>query len=376
MLYLNYLTIPFAVALAVGVALRFGIAPARPRRLARLALPFAIAAFAFAPQLSPMWHVHMQATQAQVANRLMVLLKLVPGAVVGEPLLPWHPLAVVFGVATLPLLALLASALVRHARTRGLASGPQPAWVAIAGVYAALFALALATGLGRKPRSFVVLGPLFAYLFAFAWQRVRRGALRGAVVALVAAWIATSLAHLWLRVGTSKTGFNDHYEEVVAFARSTARGRPAVFFTHDPALAFALHEHARASDDPWVACSVAPDWYHGVDCAAARGVPPRFERVFLVTGYVGSFLAQRAQLAAAIDAVGHSIDVERRGELGRDRDAAMKRRLPGALAKLTPDYRFTVFEGPPRPGFALERRAADYQALTPPPGAAPVRGDE
>jgi len=360
LLYLNYATLVFLVALSVGAAIRFGLRGAAP-----LLAPLAIAGLAFAPQLDAMWNVHMRATDAQVANLAIVALKLAPGAVVGEALLPWHPLAPIFGLATLPFLAKLVAMAVARVRSGAHAPARGPAWLALLGIYVALVALALATGLGRKPRNFILLGPLFAYLFAFAWQSTRTRALRVGAVALVALWIATSAAHLWLRVGTSKSGFNDHYEEVVAFAASTARGRGAVFFTHDPALAFAIHEHARIRGERWAACSTTPDWLHEVACAERSGVPATIERVFLVDSYVGSYFARRFELAEAINAVGRSLEVERRAELSRDRDAAMKRRLPGALAKLSPDHRFTVFDGRPTAAFELERFARAYLALAP-----------
>ncbi|MBW2291983.1 MAG: hypothetical protein JRG94_06685 [Deltaproteobacteria bacterium] len=368
LLYINYLSFVLIGAFALAWAIRY---PMSPASWARLAFTLAIAGLLFIPQIRPLVDVHMASAARQTPSGIGVFLKLLPGALVGQALMPWHPVAPLFGLTTLPFFFVLLGRARRHffghsgaARAIRL---PSPTWLALLFMYLVVFAMALGTGLGGKPRSFVILSPIFAYLLAVAWQWTSSRALRRTAIVVVGLWIASSGYNLLAKVGTTKGGVNDRYDEVLAVAQEELSGRKTLFFTHDTSLAFALHDAAETLGEAWAVCGTADDYYHGSPCLPAIQDDRKVERVVLVTSFIGSFLTHQLSLNRAQQAVSDSIHIDRRAQVSWDRDAAMKRRIPGRKTQLCPDYRFTLYFGRPNPAVDFEALAEGYRNLTPDP---------
>jgi len=367
MLYLNYLTALFIPAIGLAWLLRYPLSRAS---LVRLACVGVVAFALFLPQLGPLLAVHLPNSGDQVARPLIAVLKMVPGVFAGEAVVPWHPIAPIAGVASLvfllPLLGAARRWLAERGGATGLLRGASPAWLVLLVFAAALFTAAVVSGLGRKPRSFLLLGPVLAYPIALGWQWSRARWLRVGGVVVFALWISISGYHLLAKVGAVKAGFNDRYDEVIRVAQEEAAGRTALFFSHDPALAFAIHEAARERGERWAVCGVQDDVYHGSPCRRLLDASAPVDVVVVVDSYVGSFLSRMSRIERASNAILDAIRVHRRAATSFDPDAAMKRRLPGPYARLLPDHRFVLYLGEPLEGAKLARLAELYRSIAPP----------
>ncbi|MBW2388073.1 MAG: hypothetical protein JRG89_06510 [Deltaproteobacteria bacterium] len=111
LLYINYLSFVLIGAFALAWAIRY---PMSPASWARLAFTLAIAGLLFIPQIRPLVDVHMASAARQTPSGIGVFLKLLPGALVGQALMPWHPVAPLFGLTTLPFFFVLLGRARRH----------------------------------------------------------------------------------------------------------------------------------------------------------------------------------------------------------------------------------------------------------------------
>lgn len=363
-LYINYLAVLAIGLFAAGWWLRF---PASRASAGRLAIVVGTAGLLFVPQLGPLLTVHLPGGGSQVWFGIWAAANLLPGAFVGQAIVPWHPLVLTFGVAMLPLLWLLCRNAGRHVSRSGglLASLRQanPAWFVLFALCLFVVVLATLTGLGRKARNFVFLGPMFAYLLATTWSWITRAFLRRGLTALLVSWIGLSGWHLLSKTRTWKGGFNDRHDEVIDLARTHATDARAVFFSIDPGLAFAIHTAAAAGGQSWVVCGPTIDRYHEAPCDRLLESGQPVDRVFIVNSYAGSYTNVRGdylRLMAKIRKTMYAVGI---AKLSFDPDANIKRRLPGPLAPFNPNYRYKVHYGPPGPHTDLSHFAGAYRSL-------------
>jgi hypothetical protein len=360
--YLNYMTLVMLPLFVLAWLLRYGVSGSALRALA---LPLAIAAVLFLPQLPSFAMVHLPNSSGRASNPGGAVLKLVPGVTVGQAMMPWHPVAPLVGLVSL--LALwklgvrLRTELLAAGSVRLLALRANPAWLVLLFFEVGAFLIAVSTGLGLKPRSFTFLGPVFAFLVATAWNDISGRVWRGVVATVLALWIGFSAGNLLAKRGTQKGGFNDRHDEVLAVAREEASGVPALFFTHDSALAFAINAAARETGQRWRVCSIAPDRYHGLPCGPEVDLGADLQKVFLVDSFISSFQNEKQKLYDLQGRILEAMHVERRAMRSFDHDAAMKRRVPHPLAPYVTDYRFMIFVGSPRSNVDWRRFADAYR---------------
>lgn len=362
LLYVNYLILFLSPALAVAWLLRYPIDRGSVVRIAVIGL---VAGLLFAPQVAPLWTVHLPQGGGQ-RSILLALVKLPPGAVAGQAVLPWHPVALPVGLVSLFFFARLVGRVRVAVREAGgavrLVGRANPAWLVLLGFYVLVFAGAVVTGVGYKPRSLLFLGPIYAYLLAVAWAATSWRPVKLVGGALLVVWLGASGHNLLAKTGTSKAGFIDRHDEVIALAHEEAHGRRALFLSHDPALAFALHRAARERGEDWAVCAPIPDVYHGDPCQQARAWKGP-ERVFLVNSFIGSYLSVARALDRAQQGVMAGLRVERIVERSLDPDAAMKRRIPTADAALSHDFRYQIAVGSLRPGASWHSMIRAYRTL-------------
>jgi hypothetical protein len=288
----------------------------------------------------PFLRVHLPGGRAQLSSAFASAARLLFGLVAGEALLPWHPASLWNAVASGLCLAALALALVRGG---GAAARVPAAFAAFLGVLALL---AVVTGLGGKPRSFLVLAPVLAYLQAEGLAVLRRPALRSLTVAGIVLVIACGMANLVRKEGTAKGGINDDLQAVAAFIDERSAGACSVVFTYDPGLTYVLNEADRPRR---TVVSVQRDAIHDRwvgDPSFALACPP--ELVFVVRSYLPPFAPVRDRVDRAMEAALEAIATVEVERLSRDPAVAIKRRIPGLGSQSAdlPDYRFTVYHGP------------------------------
>lgn len=363
-LYINYLAALAIGVFAAGWWLRF---PTSRASAARLAIVVGTAGLLFVPQLGPLLTVHLAGGRSQVWVGFWAAANLLPGAFVGQAIVPWHPLVLIFALAMLPLLWLLCRNAGRHvSRSGGVVASlrqANPAWFVLFAVCIFVVVLATLTGLGRKARNFVFLGPIFAYLLATTWPWIPRALLRRGLAALLVVWIALSGWHLLSKTGTWKGGFNDRHDEVIELARTQAAGTRAVFYSIDPALAFAIHAAARAGEQLWVVCGPAIDLYHEGPCDRLIESGQPVDRVFIVKSYAGSYTNVRGDYLRLMADIRKTLRAVGIAKLSIDPDASIKRKLPGPLAPFNPNYRYRVHYGPPGLYTDLLYFTAAYRSL-------------
>jgi hypothetical protein len=207
-----------------------------------------------------------------------------------------------------------------------------------------MYVVAVVTGLGAKARSFLVLVPMTMFVVAAGWRR--SGSAARAVVAMVfVAWFAVGAEHLIGRHGIAKSSLNDRPEEVVAYVNRVRAGAPAIVFTHDPGLTYALDRYAATSRAPVFTISTYPDpLYPGFDRVPDDAGPLH---VFVVRSYIGSLRDMEPRLSKLEAEVARIVPLGQPQGLSRDDDAAQRRRFAAADVEAAdlPDDRFVVWHG-------------------------------
>jgi hypothetical protein len=332
--YLNYMSLLFLAAFAAAYAVRYA-----GRGLWRLALIGSTVFVLALPQLVPFLTVHLPKRGLQQFSRFAATGRVFHGTFMSEALLPWHPVALLFLFAVVVPLAIL---LMRQLSQR------RPVWKSLATLFAVLLIFAAASGLGGKPRSFIVLAPVFAFLAGTAFLKagIRYRAL---AVAVTVCWMGFGIGHLLARTATAKGGMNDHPEEIVQFIADKSAGQCAIIFLHDPSLAYVLAETGR----PWTVVSVSGDAVHGVGSGEVNlKCAPAME--FVIRSYTGDEAEVAAKLESRMQSARGAMIAAGSAQFGRDDHVAIKRSLPGLgdAGKLLPEYRFNVEYGAVKAGVA------------------------
>lgn len=341
--YLNYMSLLFLAAFAAAYAVRYS-----GKQLWKLLIVGSTVLLLALPQLAPFLTVHLPKRGLQQFSRLASGARVFHATFMSESMLPWHPVGLLFlAVVAAP----LAMILLRQIR-RG-----NPVWKSLGALFVVLFILAAASGLGGKPRSFIVLAPIFAFLAATAFLTTGPRYRVAATVAMVC-WMGFGIGHLLARTGTAKGGMNDHPEEIVRYIAGKSAGQSAIIFLHDPALAYVLND----AGQPWTVVSVSGDAVHGLASGEVRlkGTPAM---EFVILSYTGDQGEVAAKLDQRLQQARDVMTVAGSAKFGRDDQVAIKRRLPGlgVAGKLLPDYRFEIEYGYPKPGVAWESFAPVFR---------------
>ncbi|HYL74343.1 MAG TPA: hypothetical protein VEU96_09050 [Bryobacteraceae bacterium] len=341
--YLNYMSLLFLAAFAVAYAVRYS-----GRQLWKLLIVGATVLLLALPQLVPFLTVHLPKRGLQQFSRLAAVARAFHATFMSESMLPWHPMALLFVAVVAAPLAVILLRQIRRGNT---------VWKSLGALFVVLFVLAAASGLGGKPRSFIVLAPLFAFLAATAFLTA---GLRYRIAATVvtACWMAFGIGHLLARTGTAKGGMNDHPEEIVRYIAEKSAGQSAIIFLHDPALAYVLND----AGQQWTVVSVSGDAVHGLASGEVRlKGTPMVE--FVIQSYTGDQGEVAAKLDQRLQQARAAMMVAGSAKFGRDEQVAIKRRLPGLgdAGKLLPEYRFDVAYGYPKPRVRWESFAAIFR---------------
>jgi len=357
MYYLNYLSIFFGAALAAAAL----IASRDRRRVAIGFTAMAITAGLMAlPQVGTMLHVHLPGSgSSQQSSAIVAAARMFHGVFISEAILPWRPIAMVFAmVVAVPLfvreLRFATRLCIGRARSE---SGALPVFVLA--FFVVLGLAGCVTGLGVKPRSFIVLSPVLGTVLAFGFLRLSRKAARYLLLAVTCVWAAWGANDLLRREGTAKGGMNDHPEEVSEFVRAEAGPGCGAVFTHDPGLAYVLTRDL-APLRRFAVISTYPDWVHGLP--EGNWQPTcQPDKVFVVTSTVGSLNLNKVLEPALTHAV-RLIDHPAVRQFGPDPDVRYKRLMAGPGVSL-PSFRFTVQYGPVIRGAGIASAAADFREV-------------
>jgi hypothetical protein len=341
--YLNYMSLLFLAAFAAAYAVRYS-----GKQLWKLAIIGSTVLLLALPQLVPFLTVHLPKRGLQQFSRLAAVARVFHATFMSESMLPWHPMAILFlAIVAAPLAVIL----LRQVR-RG-----NSLWRSLGTLFVVLFILAAASGLGGKPRSFIILAPVFAFLAATAFFTTGRRYRIAATLAM-AGWMAFGIGHLLARTGTAKGGLNDHPEEIVRYISAKTAGQSAIIFLHDPALAYVLND----AGQPWTVVSVSGDAVHGLGSGEVRlkGTPAM---EFVIQSYTGDQGEVAAKLDKRLQQARAAMTVAGSAKFGKDEQVAIKRRLPGLgdAGTLLPEYRFDVSYGYPKPGVAWENFAPIFR---------------
>ena len=346
--YLNYITILFAFALGVAMALRYRNT-ARPRLLFPVLLSLVVFFALVAPQIPTMLKVHLPQSENQRSGLPASFLRLLQSIATSEAYLPWHPLAILSGLLFIMLCVVGLIAILRMKRSPLLdVLNSSSSLAAITLFSIVFFFLVAVTRLGGKPRNGLLLIPTLAVVIAWIVSTLRPR-LQSAAILFFALWSAVGIAHLLGRYGLTKASMNDRPELVVSFVQQTSGTGCSVVITYDPAVAYALthpslprvlvispFDEGRESTQ-----ALPPD-----DCAKPT--------LYVVQSYWGDPVFQKV-LAGELRIATEYIQ----GQPGTrffdlDPDAARKRQLARlpllgrelAPAALLPDYRYAVTTGP------------------------------
>jgi hypothetical protein len=339
--YLSYTTLLFLTSFSAAYIVRYS--GGRLRRLLIIATVFVTLV---APQLHAFLTVHLPKRDLQQYSMPVATIRLAHGIFASEALAPWHPVSLLFLIlVVLPGLVFAA----RYLSGWKIISSPaefrlNAERLSIFTLSATLFLLAGASGLGGKPRSFIILAPLLAFILAIGFQCRAPIQYRLFIVPVAVCWIVTGCIHLLLRTGTAKGGMNDHPEEMIQFISEQSKGACAIIFLHNPTLTYALNRVAH--ENTWNVVSIFGDPLKGIPSGAIHlKCLPTME--FVIKSFTGDSAEVIARLQRRLRTALECMTVDGEQMFGNDPDAAVKRQLPllGDTGKSLPDYRFQVIYG-------------------------------
>jgi len=335
MFYLNYLTIPFAMAIFGVLFIQF------PRLRLGILAAGGLLVLMIVPQLFPFFRAHMHNAHGQTGASFVAGARFFHGLIISEAMMPWHWAGVAFCF-------LVAGPLLIRLGIKLRAVADRRVFI-VASIFIFMCFIAIATGTGAKARSFILLSPLLGVLLARSCDTIKRAWLRRGVVVITAIWIGAGVFNMLARQGMAKTSLNDRPEEVVTLLQSQAREKPTVIFTHDPILTYEINRAAERNHQPWSVCSVYPDAIHRI----ASATPPAFEPqlVFVIRTYRGSLAVVNEDLDEAFADAESTVATPHHVQLSEDKDLVLKRHLPGvgALVGQLPRYRYDIQWGPAKP---------------------------
>jgi hypothetical protein len=345
LLYINYITLLFVIALVISIAFRYRALATR-RKLRCGFLITAVCIAVAAPQLHTLITNQFARNGSQRSGLIGSFAHLAQATLASEAYLPWHPLA----LTTAVVLILILTAALWLTRAPDGEHEEQPPLSALTTFTLSFFLLVALSGLGGRPRNGLLLVPAFAAAVAQAAGRLP-GRSQQAVLVLLALWSAVGISHMLTRTGLTKGTMIDRPDQVAAFIDSidsvTGCG---VVVTYDPLLAFTVSHPRR----PGVFL-LSP---YSTPIAESMTLPPQCRQptLYIVHSYLGEGGAQwAASINGELTAAAHFITgPAQTAYFSFDPDAARKRsfsRLPSfgpdldSAARL-PDYRYMVVAGP------------------------------
>lgn len=368
LLYLNYITLLFFIALAAAMLLRYRYQPRR-----ELILAAAIVCVAFlllsAYQLHTMVSVHLASAAGQRAHVLTSAARLTIALSASEAYLPWHPLALLACLGFMVLCVIGILQLTRRTPELPPLDNTSGLLRALT-VFGLLFCgLVVFSGLGGKPRSAILLVPVLAPLAAACGEHLRAWA-QNAFLALFSLWSCIGVTHMLMRSGLAKATMNDRPEQVTQFVLKNAKGGCAIVVTYDIGLSFAL---AQAHLPNVVALSaIYGDVPAGREMSQIGNCASVY--LYLVRSYLGVDKEWEHSMSADLNAAAQSFTGPTQiNNFSLDSDAMYKRRLAQLPllgkdlqdAADMPDYRFVVVSGSidPKQSAKLTQQLPDFMAV-------------
>jgi hypothetical protein len=366
MMYLNYITLVFLAALLLAWIFRYPVSRCLFKRFSLLAVTAGIVAL---PQIRPMVLIHLpMGTGYHRANLLASAARMAHGLFIGDAILPWHPIApIMFLLVVVPSCVTLFVITMRYFRRIGafrtFISTEKPLFVSLLVFCTCVFFIGAFTRVGIKPRSFLLLVPLWTYLLTLALCHRPTGALRKVMLIIIVLWLGTGAANLATKSNTSRGQVNDNREEVVRFIAEQAGSGKAVIFAHDAGIIYAINQYRLSHQAHWELCALRWDNIHELPPGTITD-PSGVESVFVVDTYVvivrGS--TGHTRITNPMDAAKSAIADPRVARLGPDKHVAFKRMVRGLGIDTSnmPAYRFVVTYGPPRPDVMWSDLAAAF----------------
>lgn len=342
LLYVNYITLLFAPALAVAMAVRYRSVPLK-RKLAAALLVSGVFLGTAAPQLRTFATYQLGRSGSQRAGVISSSAHLTYATLASEAYLPWHPLAISCGAI---IVLVLAAAAFGRSAARKPSGDHHPALSSITALAVCFFLLVAVSGLGGRPRNGLLVVPLLAVVFAIAADKLPVRVQRAALV-VIAMWSAVGMSHILTRKHLAKATMIDRPGQVVAFIKST-RPQCAIVVTYDPLLAFSMSHPLQPGVlllSPF-ASPIAQSGPLPTACSQTN--------LYVVESYIGGNAQLAATVTSEIQSAARLIgDPHVSARFSYDPDAARKRslsRIPGLAGDLEsgtrlPDYRYTVTAG-------------------------------
>ena len=344
MFHINYITILFIPAFFIFLWMMHGRKPYLQYMILLILLFFSVASF---HQAKIFWNVHRLSSGSQESPLIVSFLRLFHGISSGEAFLPWHPVALVAEVFFVVLVCLLLLHSVKHISQEKLSDilfNGNPVWFSVFAFFIVFFAAGVVTGLSGKPRNFLILIPVYAYLVGIGMQWMNSIYIKRTAMIFIMIWIAIGYYHLLSKNGTAKALFNDKLDDVVEFVKEKSNNRRAIIFTSDPSLTYYLNNEL--SNTGSAVCSFRNDRVHGV----MRGYIPdniNPELIFAIKSYAGSLSIKADKLDKIFNFILTNMDNPSEEKLSPDKDVFWKKKIPfldkDPSVRLLPDYRFVVY---------------------------------
>jgi hypothetical protein len=347
MFYINYITLIFIFALAIAFLIRYQF---NTRTLMKITFVVVIFAISIIPQLIPFMSVHLKGSALQKSSIIVSLFRLSHGVFIGEALVPWHPIAAIIALLIMiPMLLFLIRSTLMYINRYGIITlcfQENPLWISLMVFFVVFFVLGSMSGLGGKPRSFLLLVPIWGFLFAYGLSRTTSRYIKYVSIFLILIWIGCGYKNLIMREGTAKGGINDHMEEVEAVLENACIGKRTLIFSHDLGLTYYINKHKGNQD--WIVCFAYPEYFHNLyDCSIPVNYRP--EVLFVVGSYVGALESKAEELQRLVNMFKSQCTNLKEFRVCIDKDVQMKKKIPWIReqAKLLPDYRYTITLGEP-----------------------------
>jgi hypothetical protein len=364
MMYISYFTLLFVPAFAIACLIRFRF---QPRLLIRLLIAGTVFAILSAPQWFYFIKVHLPNSASQDSSFVVALLRIAHGVFISEAMMPWHLAGLMFlCLVILPIMVVVARRVPLGASSM-IRGNQGNTTLALGACFLLLYAAGVVTGTGAKPRSLLILCPVFAFLLAWGLREIRFLGIVVIQLAVIAIWITMGADHLLSKTGTAKWEINDRVSDVVQLVDQQAAGRCLIVFTYDPDVTYALNEQAKLTHERWTVCSAFADYVHHVEVARApRYCRPEISAV--IQSYPGALHEYSRALTQALDQANLSLDKTSVAYLSKDPDFSIKRRLPvfKTVTQNQSPYRFIVTFGRPRPDVEWSRLAQRFAFYRPP----------
>lgn len=334
--YISYLTVILGFWLVISLLVYYRL---NKRNLLLISSALLLSGLLSIPQLNPLFKVHLQNSASQTFGLYKSTFKLLYGLSIGEAVLPWHPLSIgVTCVVTLPCVI----GLIWYSKHNLISWNKKRDYkITSFGVFLIGMILTGAiSGLGWKPRSFLVLIPIVVLLLTLGGREIKHKVWHVVAIVMVVLLLVQGGYNIYMKDGTAKGGINDPLEKVVNAIYERTDTDKAIIFTHHPALAWYLNKFRDKRRLEWEIISL----YGRLD-SLPPGTPPHVsepEKIVFVESFIGSLKEVEKKLRLIQKKVVTNMSNIQTLKIGKTVGEKWKEKLAGIDL---PTYRFTIYIG-------------------------------